>query len=349
MEAIIITFLVASAGGVLASKLKVPAGAMVGAMAAVAVYNIFTDGAYFPKDVKYATQIVSGLFIGCRVSRTQLGGLKRLVRPAIMNTALLIIACLAMGVAMYALTDYSFATCAFACAPGSMVDMSIIAMDMGADTSVVSVLQLVRLLSILGIFPGFFNAILKKRQSGGDLQEPSDERGEHICRKRGMKYAAATLLVALAGGVLGVWTGIPAGALIFSMAAVSVQNVVFENAYMPMGVKRLAQICAGALIGESVTAQAVTELRFAIIPAAVMILCLLAVVFGLAALLHKRGGLDMRTALFACAPGGASDLALIAEDFGASAPIISLIQYVRVVAVVIVYPAAIQLLERLLG
>ncbi len=54
-------------------------------------------------------------------------------------------------------------------------------------------------------------------------------------------------------------SGVPAGPLIFSMVFVGVQNVLTGTAYMPINMKRFAQICAGVLIGESVTMEAVVN------------------------------------------------------------------------------------------
>jgi uncharacterized membrane protein AbrB (regulator of aidB expression) len=61
--------------------------------------------------------------------------------------------------------------------------------------------------------------------------------------------------------------------------------------------------------------------------------------------LSKTSELDLITALFACAPGGATDLALIAEEYGANTPKVSIIQTMRVIGVVVFYPPAIQLIS----
>ena len=47
---LLFTLLVAVAGGLLAQKIKVPAGAMIGAMVAVAALNIVTGQAYLPTE-----------------------------------------------------------------------------------------------------------------------------------------------------------------------------------------------------------------------------------------------------------------------------------------------------------
>lgn len=350
---IIVTLVIGIAFGCIAIKLKIPAGGMLGALFAVAVFNVFTGEAYLPSQAKVFTQTISGLFIGCKISRSELKSLKTLIKPAILNMSLIILACLGMGVCLYFVSDYNMATCAFATAPGSMTDMAIISVDMGADTSVVSVLQLVRLITILGLFPTLFGAIIKKvakkHPEAVSAGRSKTELAAGDGPEKSWKNILITILVAAAGGAAGSLSGVPAGPLIFSMVFVGVQNVLTGTAYMPINMKRFAQICAGVLIGESVTMEAVVNLRYSIVPALVMIFCLMGIVLLLAFILYKTSGIDFVTALFACAPGGASDLALIAGDFGASTPKVSIIQTLRVVCVVVIYPVAIQLLNGWLG
>lgn len=322
-------------------------------MIAVAAFNVATGAAYFPTSAKIMTQIISGLFIGCKITRNEVAGLKKAIKPAVINTAVLLICCLCMGVAMYYFTDYSLATCTFASAPGSMVDMSIIAMDMDADLSVVSVLQLVRLVSILGLFPTLFKVLIQKVEQRCPKAAPQSAEAPAAAAfappAHTPRNIALTICVAIVFGLIGNASGVPAGTLIFALLGVSLQNVFTNTAYVPLRVKQFAQVCAGALIGETVTREAVLQLRYAIVPALLLIVFLLVIVVGLAFVLYKTSDLDFCTALFACAPGGASDLALIAEDFGANTPKISIIQYMRVICVVVFYPTAIQLLEAALG
>lgn len=350
---LLFTFLVALLGAIIAIKLKIPAGAMVGSMIAVAIFNIAFDSAYFPRNLKIMTQIISGLFIGCKITKYEIVSLKKSIKPAIINTVMILLSCLLMGVILYFFTDYSLATCTFATAPGSMVDMSIISMDMGADTSVVSVLQLVRLITILCLFPTLFGKIInlveKKFPQKKTASTEERDTSDHVYAKHTKTNMAYTLVTATIFGLIGYITGIPAGALIFSMLGVTLQNIFTTTAYMPYRLKQFAQVCAGALIGESVSRESVISLRQAIIPAIILMIGLFIIILLLSFVLYKTSDLDFTTALFSCAPGGASDLALIAEDFGANPPKVSIIQTMRVVCVVIFYPTAIQLISALLG
>ena len=54
-----ITILIAVIGSYIALKLNFPAGAMIGSLFAVAIFNIITGEAYLPQNIKIITQIVN--------------------------------------------------------------------------------------------------------------------------------------------------------------------------------------------------------------------------------------------------------------------------------------------------
>ena len=44
-------------------------------------------------------------------------------------------------------------TALFACAPGGLTDMALIAADLGADSSKVAAMQMMRLVSVIALYP----------------------------------------------------------------------------------------------------------------------------------------------------------------------------------------------------
>ncbi len=150
---LILTLVVALAGGAAALRLKVPAGAMIGAMFSVAVFNIFTGAAFFPQDMKLYTQIAAGAFIGAGISYKNVMEIKSIFRPAVIMVFLMLTLNLLMGFIAYKTTEMGLVTSLFAFAPGGIVDISLISGDFGADTSKVALMQLVRLIGVLTIFP----------------------------------------------------------------------------------------------------------------------------------------------------------------------------------------------------
>ena len=66
---LLLTIAAAMAGGYLALRLRIPAGALTGSMIAAAALNILFNTAYVPPGWKFYTQIATGAYIGAKISR----------------------------------------------------------------------------------------------------------------------------------------------------------------------------------------------------------------------------------------------------------------------------------------
>jgi membrane AbrB-like protein len=106
----------------------------------------------------------------------------------------------------------------------------------------------------------------------------------------------------------------------FSMVAVATLNISYNRAYMPLNIRRLTQVFAGILIGARMAYGDLIALKSVMIPALILIVGIIAVNLCLGFFISKVSKIDIVTSLFASAPGGMSDMALIAEDLGADSP-----------------------------
>ncbi|MDK2799257.1 MAG: uncharacterized protein PWP27_2373 [Clostridiales bacterium] len=160
MERLILTLLVAAAGGLAGHYLKIPAGAMIGAMASVAVYNIFTNQAYMPKNFALVLQILAGTLIGTRMTKETLLGLKDMWVPAIIIVFGVVIINFSIGFLMTKFSGLDLATSLFASAPGGITEMTLASTDLGADTAKVGILQFLRLISVITLLPVLLRFVL---------------------------------------------------------------------------------------------------------------------------------------------------------------------------------------------
>lgn len=152
-------------------------------------------------------------------------------------------------------------------------------------------------------------------------------------------YLAITHLVGCVGGWLGKKKGIPAGAMIGALLAVVLMNtIVGHAAYYPPNLRVAVQILSGLVIGSRFTRADVKNLRTMGKPILILLASLFAMTLGFSLLMQQFSELSFMTALFSCAPGGMSDLALIASDFGASTDKVMLLQVLRFVVVVVFFP-----------
>ncbi|SKC84791.1 AbrB family transcriptional regulator [Maledivibacter halophilus] len=153
MDKIIYTLLIAGAGGYIGIKLKVPAGALIGAMFFVAIYNVYTGQGNIPKNFKLAAQIVVGGMIGLNFTMDTVQGLKKLIIPALMLVIGLTLFSISLGFIISKLTGLDLITALFSCSPGGLTDMTIISEAYGAQTHKVALLHLIRLITVITVLP----------------------------------------------------------------------------------------------------------------------------------------------------------------------------------------------------
>jgi membrane AbrB-like protein len=326
-------------------KLKIPAGAILGSLVSVAVLQVATGYAAVPVNTKLFTQILAGLFIGKNIVRQDFVILRTIMKPAVVAVTGVITFSLAMGFLLYAFSNYDMVTSLFSSAPGGIIDMTLAADDLGADTAIVSVHQLFRFIGIVALLP----AVLRKSRKGEEAVCPGqttatlDPKKAWSQRKK-IGCACLTFGIAALSGYIGRLSGIPAAAILFAMFGAAGFNMIYGRAYMPVQAKRIAQMCAGALIGSGISMTTLISLKSALATTLFIVVGFLIMNLSVGYLVHRIGNIDLITAFFACCPGGLSDVVLIANDFGADMPKLTVIQVMRCVCVLGLYPSIVHLL-----
>lgn len=161
MENIFYTLIMGAIGGYIGVKLKIPAGAMIGSMVAVAIFNISTSRGYVPTNFKTIGQIVIGAIIGLNFTMDSIKGLKDLILPTIILILGLTLISILLGFAIHKFTGIDLPTALFSTAPGGLTDMTIMSESFGAQTHIVALLHLVRLTTVLTVLPIVINWFTK--------------------------------------------------------------------------------------------------------------------------------------------------------------------------------------------
>jgi len=147
------------------------------------------------------------------------------------------------------------------------------------------------------------------------------------------------LLVGVSGGYMARLMNMPGGAAIGALLGVVVWNVVVAQAVdVPGELGFIAEVLIGVVIGASVTREAVGGIGALLLPAGIILLVLSLATLGLTLLLHHVFGVDIVTALFATAPGGLANMAIVAKSTGGDAFVVSVIQLVRLLGVFLIIP-----------
>lgn len=347
MQNFIITLIIGILIGFVFFKIKVPGGMMVGAIIGVATFNIFTGRAYMPVEGKVLAQIIAGAFIGSGLEKSDLARLKNIFKPLCTIIAGLLLLNLIMGLLIYFISPLDLTT-SFMCAiPGGMSDIPLISEEMGADSAKVAAMQFIRMIFGIGVFP-----LMILRLSNSVFFNDNDTVVEVYKRNttssKDVKDVISTIVVATIFGIVGKILGIPSGTLVFSMVSVIVLKLVRGRAFLPRWIKRIAQVLSGTYIGSGIVYNDVLEIKYLAGPALVLILgysfmCIFVGIF-----IHKKFNMSIKDAMLACTPAGASDMALIAADIGVESADLIVIQVIRMIIVISVFPQIVRLITSML-
>ena len=163
VEKIIYTLVIAGVGGYIGLKLKIPAGAMVGAMLAVGAANLLGFSGQIPRDFRTVAQICIGGIVGLNITRETVAGLKALALPAAVLAVSMIGFGLLAGYIISRVSDMDIITAFFSSSPGGMTEMTLMAESAGGDAPQVALMQLARMLSIVTFLPLLIKWALRVR------------------------------------------------------------------------------------------------------------------------------------------------------------------------------------------
>lgn len=339
--------LAGSVGGLLARRMRIPAGALIGSLLAAMVFNaIYPVIPTYPTDLRLGIQILSGMVIGTRFTQADIKTLKTMVLPVIILVVMLLTINLGFAYLMSSLTTLSFMTSFFACAPGGVSDLALVAADFGAIMEHVALLQLFRLISVIIIFPPMIRKMLPPPErviASEEIHTAKESKKGKNTKQQYLRYLI-TVGTAFVGGVVFVMVGIPAGAILGSIFAIALLNLATDNAAYPAQLKPLVQIFAGCYIGSKVTFQTLTEGSILLLPALILLVELFVMAFLTAFVLYKVCHLNWGTAIFSATPGGITEMGLISDELGLETPKIVLMHTFRILAVLGVLPLIAQYL-----
>ena len=153
MEKLMLTAVAAIAGGLIGHFCKIPSGAMIGSMLGVALLNIFWNKAALPPNYAVVLQIAAGAMVGTRITMDTVASLKNLVVPVLIIVFGVVVINFALGLAISRFSSLDITTAMFSSSPGGMTEMALAADSLGADISIVALLQLIRLLTTITLMP----------------------------------------------------------------------------------------------------------------------------------------------------------------------------------------------------
>jgi membrane AbrB-like protein len=161
-----------------------------------------------------------------------------------------------------------------------------------------------------------------------------------------MNKIITSLIIALIGGFIGNELRIPAGALIGSMIAVGIVNLLEFELMIPQVYRTGAQCILGGALGLLITKDLLMDLKEYLLPS-LMVVVLLSIFGAIAGLIVcKITGIDISTSLFGSVPGGMQEMIILSDSYDVNHMAVVVMQTVRRILIVIIYPLLVNIIMR---
>ena len=147
-------------GGALGAKLKIPAGALIGAMLTIIVFKMTMKMHWeIPKGFTFALQVFLGIMVGATFQPDLLHVMKKIALPVIISCVVLVGAGILMAAVFAKLGLLDFGTAYLGTSPGAMSALIVMALDSGAQPMLVVCFHFVRVVFVILTAPLIFKWI----------------------------------------------------------------------------------------------------------------------------------------------------------------------------------------------
>lgn len=321
-------------GGALAAWLHTPLPFMLGSLLTSGAIALFFNR-HLPSDYKFPMQfrtlfmIIIGVMIGTRVTPEVIRALPNYLTSFALLT-LFVVAAHGFNYAVFRrLGGYDRPTAFYSATPGGLMESIAMGEEAGADIAILTMQQFLRIIAVITLVP-----IGLSLWYGAPVGSAS---GQTLARAGADLHALPMVVIT---GLVGLYLGraihLPAAQLTGPLLAAAVVTVTgLADLPIPQWVINLCQIVVGASLG----------MRFAGLKGRTMVraswLALISVagMLGLglicALILRPLTGLHLDVLLISFAPGGVTEMALVALSLHANPAIVTLHHIYRIILTVV--------------
>lgn len=161
MYKITVSLIIALIGGFIGSKTKIPAGTLLGAMITIGIINLLDYSPVMPQSSRIIAQSILGGTLGLLITKDLLMELKNYLVPSLMVVVLLSIFGAIVGMIVSKVSGIDLQTSLFGSVPGGMQEMIILSESYNVNHIAIVVMQTIRRILIVVIYPWLVNIILK--------------------------------------------------------------------------------------------------------------------------------------------------------------------------------------------
>ena len=334
---------VCCAGFVVLRFLRFPTPAFLGALTAAGALNYFY---LYPVDlslvtVSFLAKVGLGVTLGRRFDRTVILALRELPVPALVTAVWMMGASLLSGFVLHAWSDLPLNTALIGSAAGGVMEMAVFAMALGANAVTVTFIQLFRLIVSVMVIPwiarGWSRHLRTQGLPVGNRTAPTPVYGTQGRFNAGLYALMAA--AALTGGWCFEHLGVPAGAMIGSMAGAALVVAPSGRACpVTPHLGSLCQMALGAVMARSMTHDIIVALGELFLPLFLPTVTLMLLCLTLSFVLNRLAGWDSVTCLLATMPAGLMQVVPLAEEVGADVVKVAMMHTVRLISIIVFLP-----------
>jgi membrane AbrB-like protein len=150
----------AAVGGLFLQSRGVPAGTIIGAMVATSAAGLTakTEQRFHPAIIHWS-QVGVGMVVGLSFTAETFVQLATLVLPALLLNGVMVASGVGLAHLLHRWTGWDMVTCLLASAPAGISQMGILSEAVGANVCVVSLLHVVRLVTVIGVLLPLLGAL----------------------------------------------------------------------------------------------------------------------------------------------------------------------------------------------
>lgn len=380
----VILFLLGFLGWGLFTLIKFPVPALLGTIFLVGglrAANIAVP--LLPEFIYPLVQLMFGLQIGSGLTREATKKFKEMLIPLLIVTTWALTILFLLGYIAEKVTFLDLKTAILSSSVGGLPEMTVLALATNADVSIVVIAQTLRMIGTFIGLPLIIHFMVakeggKNKNSRKNNRETSAwfktlfidkaqkvyvnllsiiRKAGHpiqlfsLCCNKGFlktcKIIFLSITIALVGGSLFYYIGVPAGLMVgstFFIALASIKGL--EVITVPKGFIGVIQIGLGLEVSKNISKETFEVLASGELLITLLLLTLITIItsFVIALIVHKISKWDLATCLMACAPAGFTVMVALAIDYGKNSIQVTMLHMVRVLAIKICVPIFFMLL-----
>ncbi|MDP4085510.1 MAG: AbrB family transcriptional regulator [Bacillota bacterium] len=243
------------------------------------------------------------------------------------------------GIILWRFSNASMATCLFGTTPGGISAMPTIAEEVGANSIIVSIIQTLRILLVVGIVPLVASLYHKP------IKKATPFVHQDLFDIHSLAWTAVIVIGAYAGVIIGKKIKMPApwlvGSMLGTMMIQILGTLLFGNTITPFWPHKLiiiSQILIGTSIGSRVHKDMFKGLKRIIIIGLFSSLCLVCLLLLCSIAVARLTHIPLVTCILAFAPGGVAEMATAAIALHADSTFVVAVQSLRLITILILLP-----------